>query len=328
MNIARDNKRNCHAWQKPARAIIICALLLMAITRIAISPVRLAAQSLTFSDLNVGFSEISFYGVNRNDAEAAFKAYLVNISRQRGYEITARTQVFKSARDFEAAIHEGKLHLSIIPSWDYLTMDIQKSADPYFVAAGNDGIMQTYILLTQRNSGIKSFADLRGKNILVLESMSAFLSAKWMETVLLQEKLGKPENFFGRVEKVAKISNAILPVFFGKQQACVVDLEGFEVMKELNPQLGERLQPVAFSEPLLSAVICLSKSGWINTKHKEDLKSGLVNLKTRPAGQQIMTLFRIKEMESFKPEYLETVKKLKSAHDRMLPQAAQIRQDR
>jgi phosphonate transport system substrate-binding protein len=314
-------------WQPPS-TLMAFARLLGIVLWIAASSVRSTAQNLIAGGLNVGFSDRAFSGINRSDAEAAFKAYLVSVGRQLGYDLVTHMEMFKSASDFEAAIRGGKLQLSIIPAWDYLTMDIQDFADPYFVAMKEEGILQSYILLTQRSSGFRSFADLRGKSVAVLESTEAYLSMKWMETALLEEKLGRPETFFGRVDKVSKASAAVLPVFFGKYDACVVNRPAFDVMIELNPQVGERLQPVAVSEPLLGAVICLSKSGWISAKHREDTKQALADLNSGLAGQQILTLFRVQKMAPFKPDYLETLRRLKAEHDLLATQAAHARQDR
>jgi len=308
--------------------VLICALLVSATSWGIFGQAEAIGQSSFNRELNVAFSELSFAGMNRNDAEAAFKAYLVSMARQRGYDMTARTEVFASASDFEAAIRAGKVHLAIIPSWDYLSMDIQDFVDPYFVAVTDEGIQQRYLLVTPRGSGLNTFAALRGKSIAVLENSNAYLSMRWMETALLKEKLGTPDSFFGRVEKVAKASAAVLPVFFGKYQACVVNQAAFDVMKELNPQIGERLQPVVVSEPLLGDVICLSKSGWASAKYKENTNKGLAEIQTWPAGQQILMLFRIREMSPYKPEYLETVRALRATHDRLAGQLARARQEK
>jgi ABC-type phosphate/phosphonate transport system substrate-binding protein len=323
--LAPDGKRKRATHRPLASWVMACVLLLPAAVWVAESPAESSAQNFIASNLTVGFSEQSFAGVNRIDAEAAFKAYLVSVGRQRGYDLAARTQIFQSVSDFEAAIRGSKLQLSIIPSWDYIAMDIQDFADPYFVPVTEDGILESCLLLTQRGSGLNSFADLRGKSVAVLGSADAYMSEKWMETVLSQEKLGTPETFFGRMEKVTKASSAVLPVFFGKNHACVVNQAAFDVMKELNPQVGERLQIAEASEPLLSAVICLSKSGWMSAQHKEDMRLGLAGLPTGQAGQQILTLFRVRRVAPFKPEYLDSMKKLKATHDRFGKQAARVK---
>jgi ABC-type phosphate/phosphonate transport system substrate-binding protein len=305
-----------------------CAFLLQIAVWVAGCAPEANAQKLISGEMTVGFMEKAFSGVNLNDALAAFKIFLGNVSRQRGYDLVVQTQIFDSASGFEKAIRDGKMQLAIIPSWDYLSMDIQNFVDPYFVAVDEKGFLGNYLLLTRRDSGLNSLADLRGKSVAVLQSTYATLSFNWIETTLLQQKIGMPDTFFSLVEKTTKASGAVLPVFFGKYNACVVDQLAFDTMKELNPQVGNQLQILASSEPLLSAVICLTKSGWMSAKHKEDTELALADLHKLPTGQQILTLFRVRGIVPFKPEYLESVKKLKTTRDRLAIQTARVKQEK
>ncbi len=292
-------------------------LLLPAILWLSAAGPEPPPKKLLSVHLNVGFSHRAFLGVNRNDAEIAFKACLATVGRDRGYDTATRCDVFETAAAFEAAIRKGELHLQIIPTWDYLKMDIQGFTVPYFVPLDEAGILEDYLLLTRRDGGITTLADLRGQSIASLESGNVYSSRPWVETMLLQGGLGRPEDFFGRVDTVSKASLAVLPVFFGKQQACVVDRSAFQVMKELNPQIGQRLRILTSSEPLLGAVFCLQKTGWDSAQQKHDTSEGLADLHNTPAGQQILTLFKVRKLMSFKPEYLESVKRLRAAHDRL-----------
>jgi ABC-type phosphate/phosphonate transport system substrate-binding protein len=305
--------------------LITLVLLICVSVCTAIFPSASAAQSLQPGAVSVGFSESYFSGVNRTDAEVAFKAYLISVAREHGYSVTAQTTVFRTTTDFESAIRDGKVQVAIIPSWDFVSMDLTQFADPYLVTA-KARILEDCVLLTPRNSGVGTFADLRGKNITILESQDSYISKKWVETVLMGERFGTPETFFGSVTTVSKPSAAILPVFFGKYQASVVSRSAFDVMREMNPQVGQKLEVVAASEPLLAAVICLSKTGWMNAKHREDLEKGLANLGSSQSGQQILTLFRVGKLAPYKPEFLDTVKRLKATHDRLAKQSAHLRQ--
>jgi len=40
----------------------------------------------------------------------------------------------------------------------------------------------------------------------------------------------------------------------------------------------------------------MNKTGWMSAQHREDTRLGLAELHKSPAGQQILTLFRIKGM--------------------------------
>jgi hypothetical protein len=119
------------------------------------------------------------------------------------------------------------------------------------------------------------------------------------------------------MESVGKPSAAVLPVFFGKKQACVVDESGFDVMTELNPQVGKGLQTVAVSEPLVDGVLCLNSSGWSSETYKQDVIKALGELHLEPAGQQILTLFKTDQLIPFQEKYLETARNLWARHERL-----------
>jgi ABC-type phosphate/phosphonate transport system substrate-binding protein len=316
VNYVQNRQYRQHQCRRPALWILACALLIALATWVRGNPSGPDTPGLISGKMTAGFSEQVFAGVIRSDFEAAFKTYMVIVGRQRGWDLITETQIFKRTADFETAIRAGRVQLLIIPCWDYLSMDIQDDSDPYFVGVGDTGILKRCLLLTQKNSGLNSFEDLRGKSITILDSMNSILSVKWMETVLLEEKLGAPETFFSRVEKVTKSSSAVLPVFFGKHDACIVDQPAFETLKELNPQIGERLHVAAISEPLLNTIVCLSKSGWVSAKQRKDTILSLPELNASPSGQQILTLFKVNKLAPFKPEYLDGVNRLKATHDR------------
>lgn len=279
------------------------------------------AEKLRPANLNLGFTQLSFRSVNRNDAETAIEVCFVTIGRNRGYDIEATSEVFDTVPAFEKAIRSGELHIQIIPTWDYLQMDIEGFSEPHFVAVDDGNIMEENVLLARQEEGLTMLADLRGKSVVVLESPTATSSKPWIETVLLNKGLGRPEDFFGRVEIVHKVSRAVLPVFFGKYQACVVDRSAFQIMNELNPQIGRRLQILSASEPLMGTVFCLQKTGWESEQEKREMVDSLTNLHTEPAGQQLLTLFKVRKLVPFKPEYLNSMKRLKAMHDRLTEDA-------
>jgi ABC-type phosphate/phosphonate transport system substrate-binding protein len=267
--------------------------------------------------LEVGFTKYAFLNVNRNDAEASFKAFLQTVGRQRGYDLTAKVTVFDDAPAFETAVKSGSIDLVIIDAWRYLAMDIQKLVTPFFVSSDRGTFGKKYVLLTRQGSSLKTLPDLRGKTFLQIEVTNTNLGRPWLETLLLESRLGAPETFFGRVEGVGKPSAAVLPVFFGNKDACLVDEPGFEIMKELNPQVGKGVQVMVASELLTDALICLRNSNWSSEKFKRDLIEILGNLHGEPAGQQILTLFKVSQLIPFQDTYLDTVRKLRMRHEKL-----------
>ena len=280
-------------------------------------PVAEPAEARKPMTVHAGFTRYAFSNVNRNDAEASFRVFLQIVARKRGYEITSTTQVFEDAADFEPEIKAGRINLVILDSWRYLAMDIHPLVTPFFATSNQGQVGKRYVVLTRRDSQLNKLEDLRGKEIIETEVTNANLGRSWLETLLLSRSLGTHASFFSRVESVNKASAAVLPVFFGRKPACLVDEAGFEVMKELNPQVGGRLQAILTSERLLDGMICLYNEGWPSEQQKRDVISALAELHWEPAGQQILTIFKVGQLVPFDEKQLDTVKRLRATYDRL-----------
>jgi phosphonate transport system substrate-binding protein len=260
-------------------------------------------------------AEVCFRGGNRNDATAAYRVFLENQGRHIGRIYKADPQVFDSMPKFEAAIKEQPIHMAVMESWQFLAMDIHQQMRPFFTIMENGQVGRRYLILMRRDSGLTTLADLRGKSILEIDVANAYVGKAWLDTLLMSEGLGIREKFFGSVEMVSKPTAAVLPVFFGKTPACVVDQPSFDVMKELNPQVGEQLQVLAVSDKFSDVVICLREDGWITDKDKSDTIESLNDLHLDPIGQQICTLFKIDRMVPFQDSQLDTIRKLQTTYE-------------
>ncbi len=256
---------------------------------------------------HVGFTESSFARVNQNDAEAAFKVFIKTVGGKRGYTLDAQVTTFDDLDVFQNRIRSGPLHLAVISTWDYLSMDIGKAMDPMFVTEDQGRTLREYVLLTRRGAGVDSMAALRGRKMVALQTTGARLGAYWLESLLIDEGLGSVEDFFGSLDRVTQPNQAVLPVFFGKADACVVRRSGFALMKELNPQIGRKLQEVAVSAPLLDSALLVARSGWEAPEHRTDSIEALAELHEEPVGQQVLTLFKVDRLRAFEPDQIKSV---------------------
>ena len=264
---------------------------------------------------SVGMAKVCFRNVNRNDAIAAYKVFLESAGRRFGNIYTAAAEVYDDTPSFEAAIQRQPMNVAVMDPWQYLTMNIHAQTKPYFTVVENGKVGRKYLVLVRRDAGLDTLASLRGKEILQLEFVSAGVGKIWFDTLLLSAKLGAPETFFGKLEVVPKPTAAVLPVFFGKKSACVVDEASFDLMKELNPQVGLALQVLARSDTLADVLVCLREEHWQSAKFKADTITALDELNQDPAGQQICTLFRIDRMVPFKDSQLDTVRQLRTTYE-------------
>ena len=275
------------------------------------------ADNLTPVTLNVGFVSASFQNVNRADAESAFGVLAKTVGRQRGYCVTTRTKIFETADEIEAAVKTGGVNVAIVDSWKYVSMNPAGYMTPCFVTSEQGQAAKKYLLLTRRDSGLNTPAALRGKTIVELEVANSNAGRAWLDTLLLENHWGAQTDFFGGVTFASKPALTVLPVFFSKMPACLVDQTSFELMSELNPQVGKELQAIAVSEPYVDNVVCLSTNGWPSEKNRQETIDILANLHKEPAGQQILTLFKVGPMVPFRNDQLETVRQLRARFERL-----------
>jgi len=273
------------------------------------------AADLVPLPLDVGFTKTCFAGVNQNDAQASLKGFMAAVGRKRGYDVRSNVMVFEDTRSCQEAVKKKGKQLVIVTAWQYLSMDLKKTMDPVFVPACNGLAGRKYVILTHKGSGLNNLGDLKGKEITQLEMGSANMGPQWLQTLLLGSGLGNPDRFFSKVEVVHKAPSAVLPVFFGNRSACLIDVPAFEIMAELNPQLKNKLQIIASSEPYVDDVICLSKDGWDSEEQRSSVIESLADLHREPAGQQILTLFKVEKLVPFEEKYLDSLRKLHKTYE-------------
>ena len=267
--------------------------------------------------LTIAFTETAFLGLNRTDVEAGYKALAQAVGQRRGYDIITRMQPFGSADDLEALLEDETCRMFAVNAWVFLDMDLSRLS-PLFVGSAGPGIGRTYVLMTRRDSGLNTLMDLKGKDLTIFELANATLGRYWIEALVEESGSGPYSDFFARTDYAYRPSSAVLPVFFGSKQACVVDLTGLELMTEMNPQVGRELQVIAKSDELVDGVICLRNDSWPEGTFREELIETLRDFHMEPAGAQILTLFKTDRLYPFQEEYLTSVRALKAAHERFV----------
>ena len=267
------------------------------------------AEALKKEYLSVGYIQSQFHGVNQGDAEAAIKTLARTIGVIVGYDVKLTVRDFETAHHFAQVLSTQPVNLIILDSWNYLEIHHEKAMEPMFVTTDQGRVFTRYVLLVRDGSRIQDVSDLHGKSLNLISGQSSKIARHWLDSVINTRQAIEPEAFFGAIEYLPNPLATVLPVFFGKKDAALVNAAQFELMTELNPQL-KVLQPLAASEPMLGAVICISRQGWSSARFKSDLIDVLTDLHTIPAGKQILTLFKTGRLVPYRPSYLDAVREL------------------
>jgi ABC-type phosphate/phosphonate transport system substrate-binding protein len=245
--------------------------------------------------------------LNRNDALASIKVLGRTVAARRNLDFNVEPTIYETVAEAQHDLEKRTLDLIVMTSADYLKLEaLGKDLEPVFMPSYARKSAKEYLLVTAKGAS-PGLASLHGKRLLLLQSRGANLGQAWLDLHLHSEKLDLTEKFFGSVQVVSKASAAILPVFFGQAEACIVNRESFEISTELNPQLGARLQVLTNSPSYLESVVCLRRSFESN---RADVIAALAEMHQFPDGQQIFTLFTISSISPFQETALTSVRQL------------------
>jgi len=256
------------------------------------------------------------HSANRADAIAAMKVWCDIVGRNRGFLLDSSIEVIDSFNTLERRIQDGTGDVLIMESTDYFKVEPLRVLSPvFFSRRRKDAPLDDHVLLVHRDSGITSLEQLRGKTAAFYSRTAANYGRLWMDVMLDDHKLGPARQFFKTTTDVSKPSAAVLPVFFKTTDACVTDRVGFELAKELNPQVGARLNLLTNSPKFLESVVCLHNNF---QEIRPDFLRACAELHTEPRGQQVLFVFKSDQLLPFQSEYLEAVRALWKRHERLL----------
>lgn len=262
-----------------------------------------------------GFSRQIFSDVNQNDAMAAIKVWAKMIAKERNIPTDPTPRVYNDVQEIEQALKENQV--------DCLTLTVQEFAelshllDDQVFLAGHNGksLAEEYLVLTHRDSDIQGIGDLNGRRLCIFNSPRMVLAPVWLDTLLMETKRPCAAEFC-RVTNTTKLTQAVLPVFFGQAEACVVSRSSFETLCELNPQLKQNLKIIAASPGFVPSGFTFRRS--YNDNIRKMILTEFTNFLSSPSGAQFMTLFQLNQVEVKSPSCLDSSLKLIAKHKRLL----------
>lgn len=309
-----------HLGEKSLRAILASLSFLSAGLSPSVSAVPECNPALdtraVLPPFRVGFSMNIFTDVNVNDAKASIKVWAQTVAREQGISTDADTALYRSFGEISHALETKSVDLVACTAIEYWKLCTTVDFDPLFISIQHDHQVSEYLILSHRNSGVRSLADLRGRNLLIFVNPRLELGEIWLDTLLLRNGFPIAGEFAGRVSRLPRLSGVVLPVFFKKAEACLVDRLGFELLTELNPQIGKDLVAIETSPPFVSAMVAMRRDCPPELKAK--LVSALRDIHLSVAGQQLMTVFQIDRLQQTSSEALDPACNLLNEHRQLL----------
>lgn len=276
------------------------------------------AKATKTSVLRLGFNEDFFEGINSQDAMGAMKLWVEGVGKNRDLDMRVTSTVYTDRQALIEALEKDEVDLAAVVSAELVAMRDYDLLEPKFVSIRDGHPEEHYLLLVHRDSGITEPSALMHGKLLVLNNARTSLAIPWAEG-LLGCDVGGLDQIFCPIDSRAKISKAVLPVFFKQADACLVTKSGFSTMAELNPQLEKQLVVVAESPGYVPTVICLRKE--YESPIRDDIIQGMAELHQEAHGRQLLLLFRVDKLVEFEDSMLESVEQLMKRRSLSVAQA-------
>lgn len=283
-----------------------------------------AAEEQPNELVRIGFSRNLFQGVNANDAQAAIKVWANSIVDGWDFEISTNIHLFDGVGEVVAAVQEKRVEAVTITTREYWAVRQQIPIGQIVLGTQENVEQQEFLVVVRSNSGVNTLADLRGRNLLKWRAMRTTLAEAWLEVELAENGLGAAADFLNSLTEEEKLSRAVLPVFFGRADACLVTRAGLDLMLELNPQLGRELRVISESDPYVASV-CFFRADF-NAPHFADIIDALRSVSETPAGKQVMLLFQQSSLSPSDGAVLEPACDLLDRYAALLREREAVRQ--
>jgi len=289
MNISQLAERFC---RPPPKAMAGLVLLAWCLVLAAGMPV--AAGDAGPVLVHFAFSKSIFTDLNENDTRAAMKVYTKTIGDENGIDTGTGPVFLDGTNAIASALRRGQFDLISLTAEDFFKLENQGLEGPLLLSRVNRAYTEEYVLLARADSNILKVEDLKGRRLIILSDVRGSLVPVWLGVLCRSRGLGPPDQFLGRMVLVSKVTQVVLPVFFGKADACVVTRNGWEIMGELNPQVKKQLRAIAMSPPVVPAVSCFRRG--VPEATKERVFAAAEGSFTKPSFKQLMALFKTDDL--------------------------------
>lgn len=259
---------------------------------------HLMAQSPGMNDakeqVHVVFSDEMVKDLNKSDAKASIKVLANHLAVVHQVPINAETEVFDGIDSLTEAVLGNKAHIVALRMDEYLDMGLEDILIPSHAGVYEKGTTEEFLLIQHQSFTDSNLSQLRGKSLKILMGARTGLSKVWLDSLLLAEGLPESHLFFSEIQEAGKLSNAVLPVFFGQSDSCLITRSGFETMSEMNPQIQRNLRIIASSPPVLPSLVCISRM--LNPELRGRITEALGEIHQTPKGQQVLMLFKMNQL--------------------------------
>jgi hypothetical protein len=162
----------------------------------------------------------------------------------------------ESWEELTRKIQLGSAELFPIQGYEWVEHGRSMKIKPLLLATRNGRWQTRFLLLAAAGSQVQSLHDLKDRTILIHRDGCGNLVDFWLDTAIAVGT-GMPRKSFASYQTVTQAREAVLPVFFGEADACVVSEAAYQAVCAQNPsQIPQKLNlTLAMSEEMPAQVV-------------------------------------------------------------------------
>jgi len=268
----------------------------------------------------MAYTSIFFNGVNLTDARNGITAMTNNICRENDITLDGPAIIYENSTEVATLLERNIISAVCMATPEYwlLRPKVQFNLLCANVMSGSEETV--YVVLTQKGSPLRTLADLKGKHLALLTHSTMNLATAWLDVALAKQNQPQTTRHLATITRSNKPAKVVLPIFFGQIDACLTTRRSYDMMVELNPQVGRQLQIIASSPGYLAFFYGFRPDAPpipIAKAHH-----GLVSMDKTISGLQTLALFQVDKIIQIPDNALDPTFALLDEHARLCPEAS------
>ena len=223
-------------------------------------------------------------------------------------------------------VRSGSIASMVLRSTDFVRL--RREGVPlsgnHVPVTGDDSFTVTYVLLCKKKTQKRQLDEFAGKELNFGHGEGADVGRLWLDLVLHEAGLPRVDSHFSKTNYYHEASKALIPLFFGRADICLVRKESWYVLAELNPQLKTSFQVLAESPPVLETLTCVNEA-IVPPTVRNEFRSRMADLHKSSRGRSLLTITRVKRFVPFEEEMLKSIIDLVERHDALGKEAEPLR---
>lgn len=261
---------------------------------------------------SVGFELDTFINmeVDLKSVKSAMDIWIWKVGRKISF--SGRTYFYDDLSMIIKDLRAEKLDMVTMSPLNFIRISEKLDSDIAYSYTKNNKKTHKYLLLTRSDSGFTKIDQTKGINI-ALNKRDA-MSRIMLDVLLFRNNQTDAKNHFSDIREMNKFSKTVLAVFFGQVESCFTTDAVFQLMVELNPQVGKNIKIVAESPEIINGVSFFRKG--YSSEARSAIQNEISNIHQTVHGRQILMLFKIDGITHIEEKDFDSLNKIIKDYDK------------